>query len=268
MNDKSTKELWIINVDGTGNRKLTNLQDSESQASWSNDGTRIAFVSKTEEGSEIHVLWKETGAIAVISQLNSSPSGLMWSPDDTYLAYRMFVSAPAPTLGSHVSPPKGAKWAKKPRITTRLNHESDGKGYLKDGFTHIFLIPAEGGKSRQCTFGEHDHGGGMVWMPDNKHIVFSANLEKDHEYQFRNSNIYRVNVETTQIKQLTANDGPEHSPKVSKDGKLIGYLGFDDKVRTYQVTELYVMKADGSDKVNWTANLDRGVKSFQWNEAS
>ena len=266
MKDRSDRELWIINVDGSGNRKLTSLQNAESQATWSHDGKRIAFVSSTEEGSEIHILWQETGAIAVISQLESSPSGLMWSPDDKYLAYKMFVSAPAPKLASHLSPPKGAKWADKPRVTTRLKHEADGRGYIKDGFRHIFLIPVDGGMSRQLTFGENSHGGSMSWMKDNKHIVFSANLELDNEYQFRNSNIYKVHVETKKITQLTANDGPEYSPTVSQDGKYIAYLGYEDKVRTYQITDLYVMNADGSGKVNWTAELDRSIKSFQWKE--
>ncbi len=267
MKDRKTSELWIINSDGTGSRKLTNLSNGESQACWSNDGKRVAFVSKTDEGGEIHILWKESGIIAPISQLEGSPSGLMWSPDDQYLAFKMFVSGPSPKIDiQKVSAPKGAEWAKKPRLTTRLNHEADGRGYIKDGNTHIFTIPSTGGAVRQCSSGDYNHRGGMSWMKDNKHIVFSANRERDREYQFVNSNIYRLNTENGEVKQLSANFGPESNPQVSPDGKYIAYTGFDDKVRTYQVSNLYVMNADGSAKTMWTDQLDRSIKDFKWKQ--
>ena len=233
MKDRKVSELWIINADGSGNRKLTNLENGESQASWSHDGSRIAFSSSTTGGAEIHVLWMESGVVASISQLEYSPSSIMWSPNDEYLAFKMFVSTSGPKIDvEKVSPPKGAEWSKKPRLTTRLNHEADGRGYLKDGFTHIFLIPSEGGKVRQCTTGEYNHSGGMSWLKDNKHIVFSANREQDRVYQFRNSNIYKVNVESQEVTQLSANFGPESNPKVSPDGKFIAYTGLDDEIRT------------------------------------
>lgn len=265
MNDKRVGELWIMNSNGENKRKLTNLTTEESRARWSHDGKRIAFVTKTDNGAEIHILWKDSGIIAPISQLDGYPSSLMWSPNDEYIAFKMFVSAPAPSLNvSAGKAPKGAKWAKKPRLTTRLKHEADGRGYLKDGFTHIFLIPSEGGKVRQCTSGEFSHSGGMSWMKDNKHIVFSANREEGREYQYRNSNIYKLNVENKEVSQLSANFGPESSPKVSPDGKYIAYTGYDDKVRTYQVANLFVMNIDGTGKTVWTQEFDRGVKSFKW----
>ncbi len=265
MKDRRVGELWIVNKDGSEHRKLTNLKSGEYAACWSHDGKRIAFVSRTEEGSEIHVLWKESGVIASISQLSSSPSALMWSPDDSYIAFKMFVSGKGPKLEvPRIAAPKGAEWAKKPRLTTRLNHEADGRGYLKDGFTHIFIIPSNGGKVRQCSTGDFNYSGGISWMQDGKHIVFSANREQDREYQFRNSNIYKVHIDTKEITQVSANFGPEYSPKVSPDGKWIAYLGYEDKIRTYQLTQLHVMQNDGSQKTIWTGGLDRSIKDFQW----
>ncbi len=269
MKDRRVGELWIINSDGTGNRKLTNLTNEESQAEWSHDGSRIAFSSRTEAGSEIHVLWRESGVIANISQLESSPSSLIWSPNDEYIAFKMFVAGKSPKIAvEQIKPPKGAKWAEKPRLTTKLNHESDGRGYIKDGFTHIFLIPSDGGKVRQCTSGDYNHFGGISWMKDNKHIVFSANREADREYQFSNSNVYKVNVESQEIAQLTTNFGPESNPKVSPDGKYIAYTGYDDKIRTYQLTKLYVMDINGNGKTIWSEDIDRSIKSYEWREDS
>ena len=38
-------EIYLMNPDGTGQRRLTNSPGSDSQPSWSPDGTRIAFTS-------------------------------------------------------------------------------------------------------------------------------------------------------------------------------------------------------------------------------
>ena len=52
MKDNSRGNLWIINTDGLSHRKLTSREVNESQASWSPNGDRIAFVSSTDEGSD------------------------------------------------------------------------------------------------------------------------------------------------------------------------------------------------------------------------
>lgn len=91
MNDRSTGNLWMIQSDGSGHQKLTSREGSESQASWSPSGDRIAFVSSTKEGSEIYIYWKNSGKTAKLTQLEKSPSNLAWSPDGKHLAFTMKV---------------------------------------------------------------------------------------------------------------------------------------------------------------------------------
>ena len=67
---------------------------------------------------------------------------------------------------------------------------------------------------------------------------------------------------------LTDRNGPDDAPVVSPDGKKIAYLGFEDKVRTYQLTKLHVMNADGSDKRELLPDLDRSVSGLVWNKNS
>ena len=73
MTDGATSRLWIINVDGSGNAPLTGRDVAESGAAWSPDGSQIAFTSRTENGSEIHVYWRENGKTARLTQLDRSP---------------------------------------------------------------------------------------------------------------------------------------------------------------------------------------------------
>ncbi len=91
MKDRRTSRLWLIKTDGTGHRKLTSQDINESSAVWSPDGTRLAFVSGSDQGSEIYVYWLESGTLARLTQLPASPSGLSWSPDGRQLAFSMYV---------------------------------------------------------------------------------------------------------------------------------------------------------------------------------
>ena len=109
--------------------------------------------------------------------------------------------------------PKGAKWAKTARITDRLYHEADGKGYIDTGFTHVFLISAEGSGIRQLTSGDFNHIG--VRCHGLRAIQKFTSLQIDTtswEYEFRNSEIYSVDINDKKIISLTDRNGPDLIP--------------------------------------------------------
>lgn len=264
MKDRATGQLWMMQADGGQHQKLTSRESNESSARWSPSGDRIAFVSSTDAGSEIFVYWVSSGKLAKLTHLTNSPSNISWSPDGQSIAFTMKVNSPPPVLAKMPPKPKGAKWADSPRITDRLKHEADGRGYLSPGFTHIFVVPAEGGTARQLSSGDYNHGGALSWSPDGENLYFSANRNADWEYDFRNSEVYQLRVADGQIMALTARKGPDNSPTVSPDGKTIAYRSYEDKVQAYQVMGLYLMDIDGSNKRLISADLDRTVNSFHW----
>jgi len=268
MTDSTTSRLWMINTDGTGNTPLTGRDIAESGAAWSPDGSRIAFTSGTEHGSEIHVYWLANGKTARLTQLDRSPSGLSWSPDGQQLAFSMLVPEAPAVLVSPPTKPKGAEWADEPRVTTRLKYERDGSGYIETGYNHYFVVPAIGGSARKITAGMFHHTGSPQWTADGRSLVFSGNRNEDWEHEYINSEVYKVSLETGDVVALTDRNGPDAAPVVSPDGKQIAYLGYEDKIRTYQVTKLHVMNADGSDKREVLTSLDRSVSGIVWNKSS
>ncbi|NIR37485.1 MAG: hypothetical protein GWN73_17220, partial [Actinobacteria bacterium] len=64
---------------------------------------------------------------------------------------------------------------------------------------------------------------------------------EDAERQWRESEVYVVDAENGEIRQLTDRSGPDGDPVPSPDGRWIAYQGYDRTTDTYRETGLYVM---------------------------
>lgn len=83
-----TREVWVMNSDGTGARQLTKLGAQSGAPAWSPDGKRLAFQSNAGIGHfDIFSIGVEGGAVRreTISALDTIQP--QWSPDGSTLAY-------------------------------------------------------------------------------------------------------------------------------------------------------------------------------------
>lgn len=264
MDDRRKSNLWIINADGSRHRPLTSGNANNFSPRWSPDGTKLLYASTASSSTELHVRWMDTGHSAKITNLTHSPGGLSWSPDGSMIAFTMFVPKEDKPMVSLPGKPDGADWADPARVIDKLQYRADGAGYLEDGFTHVFVVPAEGGTPRQITSGEFNHGGTPQWTPDGEHLIISANRHENWRFEPNNSEIYRVSVSDGSITALTDRKGPDSNPVISPDGEKIAYTGYDEEYQGYQVSKLYVMNSDGSNSRMITGSLDRDVGNVQW----
>ena len=265
MSDRVRANIWIVDADGGNHRPVVSGTNSYSSPRWSPNGDRIAYVSAAEgRGPEVYVRWMASGDTALVSNLPSSPGGIAWSPDGSQIAFSMLVKGESATLAKPPAKPEGAEWAPPVTVIDRLYYRADGRGYLEPGFTHVFVIPAEGGTPRQVTSGDYNHSGQLAWSPDGSKIVLSANRNEDWEYAPRNTDLWSVDIASGEMTQLTDRDGPDGSPVYSPDGRRIAYLGYDDRKMGYHNTLAYVLDVESRSIDELTSNFDRSVSDIAW----
>jgi len=264
MTDRRRSSLWIVAFDGTDPRPLTTGDARDHSPRWSPDGGRLAFVSDRDGSSQVWVRWMDTGQEARLTDVRRSPSGIAWSPDGERLAFSMFVPEAPTALAELPAKPEGAEWAPAARLVDRFRYRADGAGFLDAGGAQLFVLPAEGGTPRQVTHGPYDHRDAPVWTADGAALVFSANREADRDLDPRDSELYRLDLASGELEPLTDRQGPDREPAVSPDGRRLAYVGYDDELQGYQVTQLWLLELASGERRALTAELDRDVRGPAW----
>lgn len=271
MKDNFEAALWLMNADGTKQRFLV----KGGGAVWSPDGSRIAYLAEGEPGGpQIWVRYMDAeGAAIQVTRLQRAPANIKWSPDGKWIGFSAFVPADAAWRIDMPAAPSGAQWTKAPRIVGSLIYRADRTGYLDEGYTHLFVVPATGGTPRQLTKGEWSVGGrsngipggvGWDWTPDGRTIVFDGNDDRKAEMCYRCSNIYAVDVASGAMRRITQDAGWWANPSVSPDGRLIAFTGAPATDDSYRALTLYTMAVDGSGRTAVTQALDRDPGGITW----
>ena len=264
LKDRRRSSIWIMNSDGTRNRVLM----TGSGATWSPDGLRIAFTAEDEAGnSQIFVRWMDSeGATTQITRTQESAANLRWSPDGKQIAFTMNVQSAESEWSIELpQEPDGAEWVDGPKVVERLTYRRDRRGYIDEGYTHVFTVPAEAGTPRQISNGDWNHSA-AEWMPDGLSLVFSSLRVDEAEHVWRESEIYQAVLGTGEINQLTDRHGPDTGPVPSPDGRYIAYQGQDFNDDTYRENQLYIMESDGSNPRSLGGEMGRSLGNITWNQ--
>jgi len=168
-------EIYTVNIDGTGLKRLTDNVAIEDFPTWSPDGQHIAFQSNRTGSFEIYVM-KADGSGVVQRTFSSRHSlGPTWSPDGNTIAYSTLSNGSANIwkVGAFSGDPSLLFSA--PGVDdlpdwspdgTRLALSSDWNAY--DFVTDIFLVNADGSEFTGLTGNIFDHIDYTypAWSPD------------------------------------------------------------------------------------------------------
>ena len=80
--------IWLISTDGGEPFQLTNGPNGDSNPQWSPDSTRLAFVSKREDGkTQIWIIWIGGGEAKQLTHAKNGASNPRWSSDGKRIAF-------------------------------------------------------------------------------------------------------------------------------------------------------------------------------------
>jgi TolB protein len=211
-------ELWVMNPDGSGQRRLTRKASDSFAPVWSPDGRRIAFVRR-RLGAPLPRGGRATNQDIYV--INADGSG-----------ERRLTSGPVQSIFPAWSP-DGRKIA----FTRATPRRTLGVRKLQ---TDIYVMNADGSGQRRLTRALRVTWW-PVWSPDGREIAFTSG-------RFGNSDIHVMNADRSGLRQLTQNPGNYFAPASSPDGSKITFTGAADTVSAAQepLWEIYVVNADGS----------------------
>ena len=265
MTDGARASIWLVDVATGVQTPLITGSGSHSTPRWSPDGKRLAYVSTADEGRpQLFVRWLEAGQSTRLAELVEAPSALAWSNDAGAIAFAMFAPDEGAKLGEAPPKPEGAQWAKPLEIITDITYRTDGGGYLKAGYTHVYVVSADGGMPRQLTFGAYNEGGPLAWSADDRFVYAVGNRTANWRREPVESELYRISLADGAVTAVTSRVGPDAAPDVAPDGSKIAYLGYDDELLGYQNTLVYVADPDGRNSRVISSALDRNVDAVAW----
>lgn len=201
-------DIYVMNADGTGTRRLTATRADDANPTWSPDGRQIAF-ARGDRGDIYVVNADGTGLRRVTDDL-AAESEPAWSPDGRWIAYvknsfqttgadvrKLWLVRPDGTRSHPLTSP-GARnyspaWSPDSR---RIAFASDAGG---GGLLDIYTVGVDGKGVRRLTRTGPD-AFEPAWSPDGKTIAFS-----------RNGSIVTIDLEGNE-EELTNPDNNDSSP--------------------------------------------------------
>ena len=254
--DRRKTDLVAVDLKTGAQRVLTYDRKGLSDAAFSPDGTRLAFIADNGTGddaaSQVFVMPLDGGDARPVTDAKAGVDAFSWRPDSEAIAY----AAPEPKPDR-----KGTdKYRDSFVFTTEpiVAHERPMPA-------HLYVVGASGGHADQLTSGSQSvvtGGSGLSWSADGRTILFTVAPDailNDESY----SHIVLLDVATKRMRALTGHTAWETNPRFSPDGKHIAYVysNGDDQVN---LTQLYVTTSAGGAGTPITAPFDRDVYDYAW----
>ncbi len=235
---KPNSHLYVINLDGSGLRRLTSLPGIVMSPAWSPSGTKLAYVSYEKGKPDLYVVdlrTLSTTRFLAFDGLNATPA---WSPDGKSLAVTLskdgnpeiyVISIDGKSMrrvtfysGIDCSP----TWAPN---GLEIAFTSD-----RTGSPQIFITDLDGISVRRITH-QGSYNTSPAWSPEGDLIAYVSRI--DGRFQICTVDPFGINVNV--LTEIGNNEDPAWSP----DGM---HIAFSSTIGGK--TGIYIMKKDGSFK--------------------
>lgn len=256
--EKKYSNLWLAPTGVGRPQQFTYGNQVDTAPCWSPDGRTIAFLSnrQDEKQMQIHLISLSGGEARPLTDLKGQFGSMEWSPDGRTLLCTFLKPDPA-ALEREADEQKKKLGIVARHITTRTFFKLDGAGYLPDERWHIWRIDAQNGKAAQLTDSPIHDEANPSWSPDGRFIAFNSNRQPDPDQAPDREDLFIMDADGQNWRQIDAPIGPKSTPVFSPDGRFLAYLGVDAEGQWWRNTSLWIVPVDGSAPArNLTAHTD------------
>ncbi len=238
--NRSVRNLFVCNLDGSDNQQITTSGKSISNARWSNDGKKIIFLM----GGQIWTAdirnkggrWEIYDPMQ-ISDVANGVGEFKLSPDQKKVMYISYVKSAVKSPSDCYSDLDKATAYTTDDLMYRhwdhtvmeiphtfvadldlaMNSISEGTDLLA-GENGLYELPTE-------PFGGLEQ---LSWSPDSRYIAYSCRKLEGKKYAFStNTEIYIYNVETAQTEMIEMGGGYDTDPVWSPDGSRLCWISME-----------------------------------------
>ncbi len=234
---RTVSDLWLAPGDGGAEpRRLTNTRAGEGGATWSPDGTRIAFTARREQDTvpQVYVLDLATGGEAQrVTGIATGAGAPQWRPDGRAILFtsEVYPGAAGDSANRAVAAERRARkynvrqydgfpirnfdqWIGERRPSLFVQELAPG-AQPRDQLTGTALAATSG----------FALSGGAAWTPDGTGVVFAAALNRDQAaYADVVSTLYLVSAAGGEPRRLTPDSADYGGPEFAPDGRTL-YAG-------------------------------------------
>lgn len=270
--NKSNRDLYVMNIDGTGVTCITKTAQSENSAVWIDNGTRIAFVY-AEKGSspQLWVMNADGTERHAATNIEGGIEGFLFSPDQSKVVLISTVKYNRTAADIYPDLPKATgrviddlMYKHWDTWVTEIPHPFIGSF---DGQTVTDLKDIMEGEPYEAPMRPFGGVESFAWSPDSKILVYTSRKKTGMEYALStNSDLYAYNLTTETTTNLTEGMmGYDTNPAFSPDGRYMAWLSMERDGYEADKNRLFIRDNATGQKTDLTSDWDYTIEEFAWN---
>ncbi len=219
--------IWLVPCGGGAPRKLTS-GGVDTMPRWSPDGRHLAFLSRREgDDNSLWIIPRDGGEARRVTPGIEGIRYYCWSPLGDRLAFTRII-------GSAEMEGEGESSDDDDVVVIRtMSYKLNGRGFIHEEFSHVFVVDAGGGEAVRITDGPYDHVE-PAWFPDGVHVACACTRAEDRgEIDHADILVFPADGSvpggSTDPVCLTPGLGPASSPVVNASGTHVVYVGHDNE---------------------------------------
>lgn len=269
--DKGNKELWIMDIDGKNQKKITNTAKSEVGAVWIADGEKIAFMTATDNGMQLFTMTADGQNRKQITDIKDGIDGFLFSPNEKKILiirsikFGKTITDQYPDLDKAdakiVDDLMYKHWDE---WVTTIPHPFIGD-ITENGVENIVdIMEGEPYESPMKPFGGAES---FAWAPDSKSIIYTSRKKTGMAYSLStDSDLFRYDLDTKKTTNLTPEmNGYDTNPAFSPKGDKLAWLSMEHDGYESDKNRIIVMDLKTMEKTDITTDWDYTVSDFAWN---